>query len=152
MNSQPIIFSVLGVPIAKGRAKFARRGNFVTTYTPEKTARYENLVKMAAQHAMAGSPAITGPVTLACRFVMPIPASYSKKRAQACLDGQEPHCKKPDLDNLLKSIKDGCNGVVWRDDCQVVALISKKHYGDCPLVVVEVKEMVNEKTRQDNQD
>jgi Holliday junction resolvase RusA-like endonuclease len=51
-NSTPISFTIPGEPVAKGRAKFARRGNFVTTYTPDKTARYENLVKLAAQQAM----------------------------------------------------------------------------------------------------
>ena len=39
-------FEVMGTPVAKGRPKFARRGNFVSTYTPEKTVNYENLVQL----------------------------------------------------------------------------------------------------------
>jgi Holliday junction resolvase RusA-like endonuclease len=36
--------------------------------------------------------------------------------------------KKPDLDNLLKLLKDACNGIVWMDDSQVVIMIAKKVY------------------------
>ena len=49
-----IQFVVPGQPVAKGRAKAARRGNFITMYTPEKTASYENLVKVKAEEAMRG--------------------------------------------------------------------------------------------------
>lgn len=44
MNKGAMNFVVPGEPVGKGRPKFARRGNFVTAYTPEKTASYENLV------------------------------------------------------------------------------------------------------------
>ena len=76
------------------------------------------------------------------RFTAPlrsVPASYSKKRAAACLSGSEWPCKKPDTDNLVKSIKDGCNGVVWKDDCQVVQVYALKVYGGIPGVSVKVE-------------
>ena len=47
-----VTFTVPGTPVGKGRPKFARRGNFTVAYTPEKTASYENLVKIAAGQAM----------------------------------------------------------------------------------------------------
>ncbi len=34
-----------GEPVGKGRPKFSRQGNYVKTYTPEKTADYENLIR-----------------------------------------------------------------------------------------------------------
>ena len=45
-------FTVDGVPVGKGRPKFARRGNFVTAYTPTKTKTYEQQVADAARVAM----------------------------------------------------------------------------------------------------
>lgn len=36
---------IKGEPVGKGRPKFARQGNYVKTYTPEKTVEYENLIK-----------------------------------------------------------------------------------------------------------
>ena len=49
-----VIFTVPGQPVGKGRAKAARRGKFVTFYTPEKTASYESLVAYAGNVAMNG--------------------------------------------------------------------------------------------------
>ena len=132
-----VAFVVPGEPVAKGRARAFIRGGHVGHYTPEKTARFENLVKLAAQQAMNGEP-ISGPVALYCTFVLPVPQSYSNKRRTACLNGSEWPCKKPDLDNQIKAIKDGCNGVVWKDDCQVVQLFATKVYGATPMTTVKV--------------
>ena len=131
-----VAFFVPGEPVAKGRARAFVRHGHVAHYTPEKTARFENLVKLAAQQAMNGEP-ISGPVALYCTFVLPVPASYSNTRRAACLNGSEWPTKKPDTDNLVKAIKDGCNGVVWKDDCQVVQLFATKVYGQ-PMTTVKV--------------
>ena len=47
--------------------------------------------------------------------------------------------KKPDLDNYCKSILDGINGVVVRDDAQVCALNAVKAYGGTPGVSVTIE-------------
>ena len=44
-----VMFTVEGTPVGKGRPKFARRGNFVSTYTPTKTRDYETLIAEAAK-------------------------------------------------------------------------------------------------------
>ena len=41
-------FTVEGNPVGKQRARYAKRGNFVQTYTPDKTRNYESLIKEAA--------------------------------------------------------------------------------------------------------
>lgn len=135
-----IKFIIPGEPIAKGRAKFARHGNFVTAYTPEKTARYENLVKLAAQAAMADLPPAEGAVFLVVRAFMTIPTSWSLKKQRAAALGEVLPTKRPDLDNIVKAIKDGGNGVLWKDDCQVVETRSSKRYGQ-PRVEVEVSQI-----------
>ena len=50
-----LTYSVEGNPIGKGRPKFARRGNFVSTYTPTKTRDYETVIKEAAKKAMGSN-------------------------------------------------------------------------------------------------
>ena len=133
-----VVFVVPGVPVPKGRARACVRNGHVAHYTPEKTARFENLVKMAAMGAT--QEPFTGPVALTCAFVLPVPASYSKKRRDACLNGYEWPSKKPDTDNLLKAVLDGCNGVVWNDDCQVVQFHNvTKVYGAVPMTTVRVQ-------------
>ena len=45
-------------------------------------------------------------------------------------------------DNVLKAIKDGLNGVAWKDDSQVCVLREcRKGYSDTPRVLVTVEEI-----------
>ena len=39
---------IYGEPVAQGRPRFSRRGNFVTTYDPPKSKAYKALVKRQA--------------------------------------------------------------------------------------------------------
>lgn len=131
-------FTVPGEPVAKGRARAFIRGGKIGHHTPDKTARYENLVRIVAKQAIGSAKPLECPISLRCAFWLPVPMSYSSKRRKACLNGSERHCKRPDIDNLLKSVKDGCNGVVWVDDCQVVEVSARKCYGETPGVDVEI--------------
>ena len=131
-----ITFIVPGTPVGKGRPKFARRGNFVTAYTPEATASYENLVRVKAMEAMQGNPLMEGPVECVIEIVVLPPASWSKKKQTAALEQQVFPTTKPDIDNVVKGIFDAMNDVVWKDDKQVVKLTVSKRYGITPLVNV----------------
>lgn len=41
---------------------------------------------------------------------------------------EKPHIKKPDLDNLIKSVVDGLSGILFEDDKQIVDLHASKRY------------------------
>ena len=135
MNS--ITFTVPGEPVAKGRARAFIRAGHIGHHTPEKTARYENLVSLACQQAMKGCPVFLESVSLIVSARMTIPASWSQKKQRAAAIGEIRPTKRPDLDNIVKAIKDGLNGVAWKDDSQVVMLRACKEYGE-PCVVVTV--------------
>jgi len=135
-----VIFTIYGEPVAKGRPKFARRGNFVQTYTPAKTKTYEDEVHYMAAVAMGSSKPLEGAVEAYICITHAIPASYSKKRKEACLSGLEKHLKKPDLDNTAKAIIDGMAGVVMKNDSQVTSLHITKLYGEIGKVEVLVRE------------
>ena len=130
-------FSVFGEPVPKARPRFTYRGH---TYTPTKTAGYEKIVATAAKQAMGGSEPLETPVAVFIHITYAIPSSYSKKRREACLNGFERHTKRPDLDNVVKSITDGMNGVVYKDDSQITGLHATKVWGTEGLVQVMVKE------------
>jgi Holliday junction resolvase RusA-like endonuclease len=138
-----VFFTVEGTPIGKGRPKFARRGNFVSAYTPTKTRDYESLIAEAARKAMGSSEPLETPVAAYIYIVVPVPQSYSKKRREDCLNGLERPCKRPDIDNIVKAFLDSMNGIVYKDDTQVVNLHSTKCYGTVGLVEVMIKEDIN---------
>lgn len=132
-----VIFSVYGEVVPKGRPRFTRQGR---TYTPKKTMTYEAEVAMMAKAAMGDKEPTKLPVWVYIYVNLPVPQSYSKKRAEACLSGSERPTKKPDIDNAIKSILDGMNGVVYKDDCQIVSLHAYKRYDSISSVHVVVRE------------
>lgn len=135
-------FSVEGYPVSKGRPRFARRGAFVKTYTDARTLKWEDQVKKRAMEAMGSSEPLETPVSLCLYFRLPIPRSYSKSRTKDALDGFLRPSKKPDWDNLGKAISDALNGVVFKDDAQVVSAHIKKTYAMHPGVDIFVSEEI----------
>jgi Holliday junction resolvase RusA-like endonuclease len=135
-----VTFEVDGTPVPKGRPRFARRGKFVSTYSPKTTVDYESKVSEAAKQAMGSSEPLKTPIAAYIYITLPIPASYTKKRTADCLKGFERPTKKSDIDNYCKAVFDGMNGIVYVDDSQIVSLHSTKVYGTVGMVEVLVKE------------
>lgn len=147
-------FVVPGEPQGKARPRFARRGKYVSTYTPKETQSYEALVRYCAANARVqkGLKPISAEMGLGIKAYFKIPKSYSKKRKHNCLEGIERPSKKPDSDNIAKIVLDGLNPKVKRsktlhkmvclqqglylDDKQVVSLSVEKWYAEEPRVVV----------------
>jgi Holliday junction resolvase RusA-like endonuclease len=125
-----------GKPIAKARPKFARRGKFVTTYNPQESEEGKWITQAIGQIPEV----VDGPILLRCWFSMPIPKSASKKAIAGMVSGDIQHTKKPDLDNLVKFVKDCLNGIAWKDDSQVVKMIAAKGYSAAPFTMVEISE------------
>lgn len=134
-------FFVPGVPVGKGRPRAARCGAGVVMFTPEKTANYSALVADHARVAMAARPLLTGPLEACLDMQFPIPVSWSKAHKAAALAGTELPTSKPDVDNVAKAILDACNGVVFRDDAQVVVLVATKRFSATPGVGVVICDM-----------
>lgn len=135
-----INFIVPGDPVAKGRPRFRRIGKFVSTYSPKKTITYEKQISNAALLAMGDQKPLETPLSLYLYISMPIPCSYSKKRKADCLIGAEQHTKRPDIDNVYKLVGDALNGIVYKDDSQIVNLHVRKLYASTPQVEILVSE------------
>lgn len=133
-----IAFTVPGAPQGKGRAKIVKIGSFRRMATPAKTVAYEGLIAHAAQQAMAGAPLLEDAAACNVFIDAPVPASWSAKKQRAALAGEVLPTTRPDADNVVKAVFDGCNGVLWRDDVQVVDLRVRKRYSSVPCVRVEV--------------
>ncbi len=135
---KPVQFLVPGEPVGKGRPRIGRVGGHARMFTPQKTASYEGLIALAGTEAMAGRTLLEGAVMVEMRIVLAIPQSMSKKRKAQAIAGELFPTKKPDMDNVIKAIYDGLNGVVWKDDVQVVDAFVRKRYGEVPGVHVRI--------------
>lgn len=137
-----IRFTIPGAPVGKGRAKATIVAGRAKMYTPKKTASYEGLVAMAATEAMAGTPPLDEAVSMTMVVCCPVPASWSGKRQRMAVAGDIRPTTKPDIDNVVKGVLDGMNGVVFRDDVVVAELIVRKFYSTIPAVHVMVGRLV----------
>jgi Holliday junction resolvase RusA-like endonuclease len=136
-----IQFIVPGQPQGKGRPRIGKVGQHARMFTPAKTVAYEGLIAHAAHTAMAGRPLIDGPVECELRIDCQVPASWSAKKQRQALVGEIRPTTKPDADNVVKAVFDGCNGVLWRDDVQVVGLRVTKRYAAVPMIEVRAWEL-----------
>lgn len=131
-----IQFTIPGTPVAKARPRVTRTGH---AYTPKKTSDYEKLVQIYAKQAMAGMNPTTEAVRLTVRAFFPIPKSWTKAKKEKALCGCLWPTGKPDIDNCQKAIQDAFNGIVYKDDSQVVYGRCIKAYAAEPRVEVTVE-------------
>jgi Holliday junction resolvase RusA-like endonuclease len=151
---ETITFEIPGVPVAKGRPRFGKG----RAYTPRKTRNAENRIADAALKAMGRTGPWLGPVDVFIVFYFPIPKSFPKhEKIDSVAGGIRPLCKpeidnlalavaggirpvcKPDIDNLAKAVMDACNGIVYRDDSQVVEMTVRKWFCETPSTRVSVR-------------
>lgn len=106
---------VPGKVVGKGRPRFTRAGH---AYTPKATLEFERRVGDA--WTAAGHPVLDGPLAVYVSVFRPLPKSAPKRR-----EGER-DTYRPDVDNILKAVLDGLNGVAYRDDAQVVQVRAAK--------------------------
>lgn len=142
---QHVQFTVPGEPIAKGRPRFSKYGQ---TYTPQRTAVYETLVRLEYERQCEGVFFEKGvPLRMIVHAYCAIPKATTKKKRVEMLSGVLWPTKRPDCSNLVKTIEDGLNGVAYEDDSQIVSLVVVKHWADIPHAEVMIHEICQESER-----
>lgn len=132
------------LPIPKGRPRARKCSNHIQMFTPQKTKRFEKAIAEYYEQSTKGFQFDKDqPIIVNLVFGMPIPSSAPKSRQQAMAQGILRHTKRPDIDNLVKSVLDGLNGVAWVDDSQIVRLSASKEYSSEPYVYLYIHESVD---------
>lgn len=130
MTSQ-LYFIVHGNPVAKQRHGDREYGG---KFTPTKTSVFEKKVGILAKKAMLEQKfkrVENDPVSIDITFWLPRPKYHfiSSGQIKTKYIGIQ-HLKVPDLDNLIKSVKDGMNKIAYRDDCLVMEITACKHFAN----------------------
>jgi crossover junction endodeoxyribonuclease RusA len=117
-------FTVFGTPVPKGSMKsFWKPGmkRAVITHDNKNTRPWQEAVVDAARVAVGERPPIEEPVELELLFLLPRPKSAPRRVTQPG--------KKPDLDKLVRCVKDGLTRAgVYRDDALVIRTVTEKHF------------------------
>lgn len=132
-----VAITLAGEPIAKGRPRATRTG---ILFTPQRTRHYEAMLRSQAAAEMGSRSPFEGCVSVRLEAHIAVPASWSGKKQRLALAGLLRPMTRPDVDNYLKCV-DSCNGIVWRDDKQIVEACVAKFYSDRPRLVLTVSEI-----------
>ncbi len=129
-----IKLTIPGEPVAKGRPRVTRYG----TYTPEKTKNYETLVKELyfVKHKQT---LFEGELKINIKAYFRIPKSASKKKRAEMISGKIRPTKRPDWDNVGKTVTDALNGVAYEDDSQIVSATVEKYYSNEPRTEIKIE-------------
>lgn len=121
-NTNYLSFFVTGSSVAQGRPRFRRTGNYVHTYDPAKSKSWKESVRWQNIEYMRkeGKGMIEGAIEASLVFLLPRPKSLPKK--------VKDHIRKPDIENLVKSIFDALEGIAYKNDSQICKMTVTKLY------------------------
>lgn len=114
-----LAFELPGPPIPKMRARKGKHG----FYTPKPTVVYERNIGFVAAATVVG----VKDWPMDAEYVFSMLAVFEDKSTR-------------DLDNVLKSVLDGCNKILWKDDSQVCKFedVGRSYDKENPRTVVWV--------------
>lgn len=136
-----ISFTVYGKPQAQGRPRAGKtRNGDVVMYDPTNSKEYKRHVALvASQHRP--NELIESPVSLTVKVFRPIPKMSKIKHRQA-VEGILRPKSKPDLSNYIKGVEDAIEGILLKNDSQVVDYgNSGKWYSETPRIEIEISEI-----------
>ncbi len=138
--------SITVEPAPKERPRATVVGGHARIYTPSTTASYEKKIRDAWIREHGNTP-MEGQLLAKIYYGFRIPKSTPKKNIPAMLQKVIRPTVKPDLDNLDKAVMDALNKVAYKDDSQIVAKVSKKHYAEVPNVTIVIAEYGKEEKK-----
>jgi Holliday junction resolvase RusA-like endonuclease len=107
-------FTIPAIPIAQPRPRAVSLNGQARVFGAPKSHAvhaFKATCRMAFEENRRGSKPIDYPIELELVFVLPRP-KMPKNRGTHRL----PHGKRPDFDNLAKSVVDALTGLLWQDD------------------------------------
>lgn len=113
-------------------------------------AAWKATVRKETSAAMMGLPLLTGPLSLTAIFYAGRPKSHYRTKNGQPTDELKPGAPifkttKPDLDKLVRALKDGMTRAVYIDDSQVARhRLIDKLYGNPPRVELIVAQLEGE--------
>lgn len=133
-------FIAFGAPVPKGRPRFNRKAGIA--YTPRETQIYEKEVQAYFLMQYPHHKVLDKPLAVSIDAYFEPPKSTSNRVKAQMYAGEIRHAKKPDADNIIKSICDALNGVAYVDDGQIVCVSCRKLYSDkarCEVTITELE-------------
>ena len=131
-------FEVPGKIIGKGRPRLNSYTGVV--YTPTRTKDYESLIEQYFLLKYPRFKALEGRIKINIIAYFSIRKTTKKADIYEMLENNISPTKKPDIDNIVKSILDSMNKFAFKDDNQITKLEVEKKYSIEDKVYVKIEE------------
>ena len=131
-------FEVPGKVIGKGRPRLNSYTGVV--YTPTKTKDYESLVEQYFLLKYPRFKILEGRIKVSIIAYFSIPKTTKKADINEMLENNISPTKKPDIDNIVKSILDSMNKFAFKDDNQITKLEVEKKYALEDKIYIKIEE------------
>lgn len=131
---EEVIYTIEGNPIPWARARYAEGSR--KFYDCQKDEKNRIGFELLGQHNR--KEPYDGPISISFQFYMPIPTRLKIRSVF--------HCRRPDLDNMIKFILDVCKDIgFYHDDAQVAQISAMKQYARNPHTSFVIRELKDEK-------
>lgn len=111
-----VSFFIPGDPVPQGRPRACLIGGRVVMYDPKTSKDWKKIVSQVA--SLYCKKPFSGALSLELTFWL--------RKAKSCKEADP--IKRPDVDNLGKAVMDACNGILYKDDSQIISLSVYKRY------------------------
>jgi len=139
MPTESYGYVLFGLPIAQQRHRTTHKYGRTWSYEPAKTKNWKKEIKRQmliykAMELKGEEIFFETPIRLQLKFFFNKPKSLPKRT--------EYHSKKPDITNLVKAVEDALEGILYKNDSQIVKLVASKEYAQMlPRVEIVVSEL-----------
>jgi len=137
-----LTFTILGDPIAQKRPRFVRGSH---AFSPQQKDKDD--LRVIIQEKAPQKP-ILAPVGIKIAFYFPRPKSHfgtGKNSGKLKASAPRYHTGRKDLDNLYKFYTDAMNGIIYKDDGQIVHADLEKNWTDgTPKTLIEIIPLTND--------
>ena len=127
-------------PVPKGRPRVAFTNGKVRTYTPERTLQAEYDLRLYLMKHRDKMFEAHVPVKMSVTFYRTKPKWCPKGMTKAEWKVSTLPSRKSDLDNFLKLLLDGMNGILVADDAQITTLTARKRWSDSGRIEIDLQE------------
>ena len=125
-----------GEPHVLNRPRFTTAGGFSRAYDSQKSEKNEVIFLML--HSLGRQLPSEDHLIITLQFYLK--PSQSDVDANLKAWGMK-HNSSKDLDNMIKFYLDCGNGVLWKDDKQIIKIIAERKFSSIPKTVIKIEEL-----------
>jgi Holliday junction resolvase RusA-like endonuclease len=151
-EQQTITFVVPGRPVGKqsmlpAHDRYGRMIIPVRMILPTKSREWMSKVSWCAKPCAPPEPWVGALECEIIAYFTPGVRPYTKVPRSAIGTNSHWPDKVPDSSNIAKGVEDAIKGIIFRDDCQNVDLISRKRFGEREETVVTIRRLTDQPTQ-----